>query len=129
MNDPEFYGMLLPREKWAWDSFFVVVRGFFGNKKDENYSQLVVNLLKSYKEMGCRMSLKLHMMHCHLDFFKSNMGDYSEEHGERFHQDVMHFENRYQGQYNEHMMGDYVWSLIRETKVIHQRKSRKSLNF
>ena len=68
MNDSEFYGMLLPCDKWAWDSFVVVVQGFLGNKKDENYRQLVDNLLKSYKGMGCRMSLKLHMMHCHLDF-------------------------------------------------------------
>ena len=37
MNTPEFYGMLLPRKKWAWDSFVAVVRVFSGNKKDENY--------------------------------------------------------------------------------------------
>ncbi|QQP39843.1 Uncharacterized protein FKW44_013691 [Caligus rogercresseyi] len=75
------------------------------------------------------MSLKLHMMHSHLDFFKSNMGDYSEEHGEPFHQDMMEFENRYQGQYNERMMGDYVWALVQETQSLHRRKTRKSLCF
>ena len=73
------------------------------------------------------MSLKLHMMRSHMDFFKSNMGDYSKEHGERFHQDVMEFEKHYQGQYNKHMMGDYVWGLVWETQTLHQRKSRKSV--
>ncbi|KAF2889653.1 hypothetical protein ILUMI_16520 [Ignelater luminosus] len=47
------------------------------------------------------MSHKLHMLHSHLDEFKDNMGVHSEEQGERFHQDVMDFERRYQGQYNE----------------------------
>ena len=68
---------------------------------------------------------KLHMMHSHLDFFKSSMGNYSKEHGECFHQDVMEFEKGYQGECNERMMGDYVWGLVRETQTLHQRKSRK----
>ena len=38
------------------------------------------------------------------------MGAYSEKLGERSHQDVMDFERRYQGQYQE----DYSWGLIRE---------------
>ena len=35
--------------------------------------------------MGCRMSMKVHMLDTHLDEFKENLGAYSEEHGERFH--------------------------------------------
>ncbi|GBP38391.1 hypothetical protein EVAR_28186_1 [Eumeta japonica] len=34
------------------------------------------------------------------------MGAYSEEQGECFHEDIMRFEQRCQGQYNENMMGD-----------------------
>lgn len=129
MHDSKFPDKLSALEKRAWRSFVAVVRGFLGNNKEENYQELIGDLLKSYKEMGCRMSLKLHMLHSHLNFFKSNMGDYSEEHGERFHQDVMDFEKRYQGQYNERMMGDYIWSLVRETQPLHRRKSRKSVHF
>ena len=36
--------------------------------------------------MGCRMSLKVHILDAHLDKFKDNMAAYSEEQGERFHQ-------------------------------------------
>ena len=32
------------------------------------------------------MSLKIHFLHSHLDFFPENLGDVSDEHGERFHQ-------------------------------------------
>ncbi|GBP86675.1 hypothetical protein EVAR_99336_1 [Eumeta japonica] len=52
----------------------------------------------------CGEFIKLHMLHSHLDEFKDNVGAYSEEQGERFHQDVMGSEWRYQGQYNENMM-------------------------
>ena len=55
------------------------------------------------------MSLKLHFLYSHLDFFQDNLGNVSEEHGERFHQDIQVMEKRYQGRWNEVMMGDYVW--------------------
>ena len=48
------------------------------------------------------------------------MGAYSEGQGDRFHQDVMNFERFYQGQYNENMMGDYIWGLIRESQYKHK---------
>ena len=75
------------------------------------------------------MSLKLHMLDAHLEKFKDNMGDYSEEQGERFHQDVKEIERRYQGHYDERMMGDYIWSLVRECDLDYNRKSRKSSRF
>ncbi|GBP45249.1 hypothetical protein EVAR_28997_1 [Eumeta japonica] len=83
-----------------------VIHGFLGNRKAENYTELITDMLHNFKVMGCRMSLKVHMLHAHLDKFKDNLGAYSEEQGERFHQDVMNFEKRYQGQYNENMMVD-----------------------
>lgn len=62
------------------------------------------------------MSLKIHMLHSHVDFFPENLGDESDEHGERFHQQLKTMERRYQGLWNETMMGDYCWGLIREAK-------------
>ena len=66
--------------------------------------------------MGCRMSLKVDILDALLD--KGNMGTwekmgaYSKEQGEHFHQDILYFEYRYQGQYNKNVMGDYIWELI-----------------
>ena len=79
--------------------------------------------------MGCRMFLKVHVLEAHLDEFKDNMGAYSEEQGERFHQDILDFERRYQGQYNQNMIGDDIWGLIRESDFVYNRKSRKTTHF
>ena len=66
----------------------------------------------------------------HLDIFKDNAGSYSKEHGERFHQDIYNFKFRYQGQYNENMMGDYIWNLICESDLgLYNRKSRIRTHF
>ena len=72
--------------------------------------------------MCCRMLLKLHVLHAHLDTFKEHMGDYSEKQGERFHQDISAFKERYKVQCNENMMGDYIWNLLcaSELKYNHQ---------
>ena len=58
------------------------------------------------------MPMKVHVLDAHLDEFKENSGAYSKEQDERFHQDIKDFESRYQGQYNENMMGDCIWGLI-----------------
>ena len=109
----------------AWTSFVSPVKGFLGNHKAENYREVVGELVDTYRRMGCRMSLKLHVLHAHLDVFKENMGGYSEEQGERFHQDIRSFEERYKGQYNESMMGDYIWNLWRESELEYNRQSRR----
>ena len=129
MKSEKFSDLLNAVENEAWKSFVAVVQGFLGNNMDDNYAELVANLVNSYGKMGCRMSMKLHILHAHLDEFKSNLGAYSEEQGERFHQDIKDFETRYQGQYNENMMGDYVWGLIRESDLAYKRKSRKTSHF
>jgi len=38
------------------------------------------------------MSLKIHFMESHLDFFTGNFSKVSDKHGERFHQDIMAME-------------------------------------
>ena len=73
--------------------------------------------MDAYEEMGCRVSLKLHVLHSYIDEFKDNMGDYSEEQGESFHQNVKLFEERYIGQCNKSMMGNYIWNLVRESEL------------
>ena len=57
--------------------------------------------------MGCRMSLKIHFLHTHLDFFPENLGAVSDEQGQLFHQDITTMEQQYQGRWDPAMMGDY----------------------
>ena len=67
--------------------------------------------LIAFQKLGCRMSLKIHFLHSHLDFFPENMGDVSDEHGERFHQDISEIETRYQGKPSDRM----IWATIAGT--------------
>jgi hypothetical protein len=46
----------------------------------------VEKMLEKFKALGCAMSLNVHFLNAHLDYFPENLGAVSEEHGERFHQ-------------------------------------------
>lgn len=48
-------------------------------------------MIKDFEIVGCRVSLKLDMLHANLDKFKDNMRAYSEEQAGRFYQDVIDF--------------------------------------
>ena len=82
---------------------------------------VVSNLIESCEKLGCRMSLNLHSLHSHLDFFRDNLGNVSKEHGERFHQDIQVMEKCYQGRWNEAMMGGYVWNLMQKCNTTYKQ--------
>ena len=129
IKDVQFETTLNELEQNAWASFKLVVANFLGNKKADNYVELVNDLLGNYHAMGCSMSLKLYFLHSHLDFFPQNLGDVSDEHGERFHQDILTMEQRYQGRWDTAMMGDFCWFMQRETSEEHRRKTRSTMHF
>ena len=72
------------------------------------------------------MSIKVYFLHSHLAHFPENLGDFSDEQGERFHQDIKDMENRYQGRWDAAMMADFCWNKARDKNDVHVRKSRKS---
>lgn len=110
-----FYDLLGAVEKRAWDGFVAVVKNYLGNKRADNYKSIVKEMLSAYHAMGVNMSLKIHFLHDHLDFFPPNLGDFSDEHGERFHQEIMTIENRFKGKNTKNMLGEYCWSICRDT--------------
>lgn len=63
-------------------------------------------MLKNLKDLGCNMSIKVHYLHSNLNRFPENLGDFSEEQGERFHQALKIMEDLYQGRWDTHMMAD-----------------------
>lgn len=123
MNDDEFEMRMTTNERAAWSSFKEIQKKFLGNNKDPDYKNIADRLLENYRKMGCLMNLKIHFLHSHIDYFPENLGDFSEEQGERFHQDLKDFERRYQGVWDVNMMSDYCWSLKRDTSNVHKRKS------
>jgi hypothetical protein len=122
MRDTEFDETLSDLERTAWNSFKTVTQNFLGNNKSEDYKDIVGELLKSYHASNCNMSLKIHFLDSHLDFFPANLGDVSDEHGERFHQDITTFEKRYQGTWNGEMLADYCWTLISESPITQYKR-------
>ena len=100
-----------PLEKKAWNQFCWVVENFFGNCKSSSYASIIQDFLSSYKNLGARMSLKIHFLHSHLHFFPPNMGEISDELGKCFHQDIKVLENFYQGRITKNMLADYCWFL------------------
>ena len=60
-------------ERNAWQAFRMIVERFLGKHRRDDYAMLVSNLIKSYEKLGCRMSLKFHFLHSHLDFFRDNL--------------------------------------------------------
>ena len=91
-------------EKLAWLSFKSIVENFLRDHKSHNYEELV----NSCSSVGCLMSVKLHFLHSHLEYFPDNLGYYSEEQDERFHQDlnVMEILSRVGCKYNGGLLLD-----------------------
>ena len=96
-KDQQFEAVLSDKEKVAWQFFEKVLNGFLGNFKSANFRELVQDLVDSYEQLGCSMSLKMHFLFSQLDFFPLNCGDVSDKHGEHFHQDILMMEHRYKG--------------------------------
>ena len=110
----------------SWLSFVEVVESFLGTRKANNYKDVLQNLLDNFQALGINMSIKVHYLHSHLDRFRENLGDVSNEQGERFHQDIKVVEERYQGRWDKEMLSDYCWCLKRDKPDYqHSRKSKK----
>jgi hypothetical protein len=116
-------------EREAWIAFKIVVIKFLGNDKDPDYVTIVVNMLEKFKVLGRLMSLKIHFLNSHLEFFPGYLGAVSEEQGERFHQDIKEMERRYQGRWSVNMMGDYCWTLHREIPETSRKRNSKIRSF
>ena len=99
-RDDMFNNLLQGDEKKAWDAFRLVSAKFLRNIRADNYKELIEDMLSLYHKLGCNMSLKIHMLHSHLDFFLDNCSKVSDEHSECFHQEIARMEKRYQGKWS-----------------------------
>ena len=110
MQDKQFDEDLNETESKAWLLFREICEDFLGNHRAENYQDVVQDLLTSYKAMGCNIySLQTHFLQSHMNFFPENLGEVSDKHSDRFHQDIMAMEKWYQGKWTSSMLADYCW--------------------
>jgi hypothetical protein len=120
MKDAAFTNTMNDVERQALNAFTEVVKKFLGVVKDPRYKEIVENTLG--KVLGYNMSLKLHFLHSHPEYFPDNLGTFSEEQGERFYQDLKEMERRYAGRWDVNLMTDYCWSIrLRNTSKEHSR--------
>ena len=116
-----FTASMSAKEKRTWTAVRIVISNFLGKHRSPNYKKQVKELLESFQFFGARMSVKMH-----LDYFLGNCEDYSEEQGERLHQDLRQMEERYQGYRDVNMFAYYCWRLKRDLPdSTHRRKSLK----
>lgn len=125
-NSDQFELYLSTVELEAWKAFKNVCNDFLGKNRTENYKELARDLVQKYERMGCNMSYKLHIIDKHIDDFPENCSDYSDEMGERFHQDIKKAEKQYQGRYDKNMLSDYCWFLKKEHPTEYRKGRRKS---
>jgi len=67
-KDQQFEAVLSDKEKAAWKSFEKFSNGFLRNFKAANFRELVQDLVDSYEQLECNMSLKMHSLFSHPDF-------------------------------------------------------------
>jgi hypothetical protein len=68
-EDQYFSIELNPAERRAWKLFENVCRIFIGSEQAGHYSEIMQKLISSYSAVGCNVSLKIHFLHYHLDFY------------------------------------------------------------
>ena len=96
IKDTNFNGALNPAELSAWFSIKSVIAGFLGNHRSSQYQKVVDELMENFRQIGARMSVKMHFLQSHMDYFQESWGVFSKEQGEHFHQDVSDMKKRYQ---------------------------------
>lgn len=110
----------------AWRCIKSLVIGFFGKHRDPNYVTIVADLMEEFRSIGVNMSAKIHFLHAHLDYFPANCSDFSDEQGERFHQDLSFVETCYKGKnLQANMIARYCNTIVRKSTVPTVRTPRK----
>jgi len=78
--------------------------------------------------MKSNMSLKLHFLNSHLDFLPQNLEEFSDEHGERFHEDIFIIEKQFMGRWTCGILAEYCLSIVTENPQggYERKRSRKT---
>ena len=116
--------MILKRQHGMLPIQFIVT--FLGITELRTVEKLLV---KCFQGMKCCISLKLHILSSHLDSFPQNLGEVSDEHSGRFHQDISIMEKWFVGRWKCGMLAEYCWSIVRETPESGYKRKRSRKTF
>lgn len=98
----------------TWDSIRAVIENVLCKNRSPDYRVYIDNMMQAFDVFGVKMSLKIHMLHSHFDFYERQLSTETDETGERFHQTVMTFEDRFAGKSIDFMLADFCWSIATE---------------
>ena len=83
MEDKRFKETLVGTEVRAWFFFKQIFQNLLGNNQTQEYEEMVQELIKSFQQLASLMSVKMHFLNSHLDYFPDNCQDYGEEQGNK----------------------------------------------
>ena len=129
IRDPQFENSMNEVELEAWKAFVLIVKNFLGINKARNYAEPVNNMLTTFRNLGCNMSIKMHCLFSHMDRFPENLCSMRDKQGERFHQDLKEMETRYQSRCDAVMMADYFGNLKWDLPAVEHSRSSKKRKF
>ena len=75
IKHPNFQHSMKEIELARWLSFVEVVQSFLGNRKADNYKDIVQKLLDNFQALAINMSIKVHFLHSHFDRSPENLGN------------------------------------------------------
>ena len=123
LQDRQFDEDLNETERNAWLSQ-EDLQGLLSKSQSSELSGCCAGPAAFVKTMGCNMNLKIHFLESHLDFFPENLGEVSDEHGERFRQDILTMEKRTKASGPQvRMLADSCWTLKRDVPDAKYRRN------
>lgn len=127
MEDNTFAQFLTEDQLNLWQSICAFSKELLSARiRPENYMELANNLKDSFARLGTNMSPKVHLATQHPSEFRQFCAKYSEQPGERMHQDLKPMQERYHSSgWGLSFLADYLYNLRRET-VSKSRKSRRT---
>lgn len=114
IKNSKFDDSLNENELNAWNAIKDVIANVLGKHRDKNIRQKVDHLMNMFEKLAVNMSLKVHFLHHHIDWFEHQIATESDEQGERFHQVALAMETRYRGKKLLPMLADLCWWLARD---------------
>lgn len=81
-------------QKEAWIAVKKVIAAYLGKNRTDDYRVLIQEMMDLFEKVNVNMSLKIHLLHHHLEHFSFQAPTESDEQGERFHQTALPFEKR-----------------------------------
>ena len=73
--------------------------------------ETILSLTKKLEELGANFSPQMHYVASHLQLLKERQTMVSDQHGERVHQSMKLFEERYMGKDSVRMLAEFVWNI------------------